>query len=281
MREAKSQKCVGHVRPRHPRSFRFMEGFGVHTFRLSTPRGVDVREVPLEAQGRPAVGRVGRGGAVNGAEPRLPRRDLWDAIGAGTFPSGSSASSSSTMTSPTASTSTSSTRPSSFPRAGAGSAGGRWFLTRWWTTSSPRRSRSRSAPRTVVPGSTSPTTRSCRAELLLPRHPAQAPRQPHFVHLPVTPPSARWPCSNRTGTCDGQPAGRANYEPTRGPRRRGAPGGSRPGFQTYAAEESARSAGSAPSCRRQTPGPAVLCSQTDVDSHIGPPHLRAQQVQRL
>ena len=36
-----------------PRSFRFMEGFGVHTFRFVNADGaVDVREVPLEAQAR-------------------------------------------------------------------------------------------------------------------------------------------------------------------------------------------------------------------------------------
>ena len=36
-----------------PRSFRFMEGFGVHTFRLRRRRRrVDVRQVPLEAEAR-------------------------------------------------------------------------------------------------------------------------------------------------------------------------------------------------------------------------------------
>ncbi len=43
-----------------PRSFRFMEGFGVHTFRFVNEAGrVDVREVPLEAEARPAVGACG------------------------------------------------------------------------------------------------------------------------------------------------------------------------------------------------------------------------------
>ena len=36
-----------------PRSFRFMEGFGVHTFRLVNARGqIDLRQVPLEAEAR-------------------------------------------------------------------------------------------------------------------------------------------------------------------------------------------------------------------------------------
>ena len=36
-----------------PRSFRIMEGFGVHTFRLVNAAGqVDLRQVPLEAEAR-------------------------------------------------------------------------------------------------------------------------------------------------------------------------------------------------------------------------------------
>ena len=46
-----------------PRSFRFMEGFGVHTFRLVNARGeFDLRQISLEAEARPAVGAVERGG---------------------------------------------------------------------------------------------------------------------------------------------------------------------------------------------------------------------------
>ena len=56
-----------------PRSFRFMEGFGVHTFRFVERRGrVDVREVPLEAEARAAVGGVERGGEDQRRRPRLP-----------------------------------------------------------------------------------------------------------------------------------------------------------------------------------------------------------------
>ena len=40
-----------------PRSFRFMEGFGVHTFRLINAQGkVDFRQVPLETEAGAAVG---------------------------------------------------------------------------------------------------------------------------------------------------------------------------------------------------------------------------------
>ena len=56
-----------------PRSFRFMEGFGVHTFRFVNAGGrVDVREVPLEAEARHAVGGVERGGEDQRRRPRLP-----------------------------------------------------------------------------------------------------------------------------------------------------------------------------------------------------------------
>ena len=56
-----------------PRSFRFMEGFGVHTFRLiNAGRPVDLREVPLEAEAGHAVGVVGRSGEDQRRRPGLP-----------------------------------------------------------------------------------------------------------------------------------------------------------------------------------------------------------------
>ena len=46
-----------------PRSYRMMQGFGVHTFRLVNAAGEShVRQVPLEAAGRHALAGVGRGG---------------------------------------------------------------------------------------------------------------------------------------------------------------------------------------------------------------------------
>ena len=51
-----------------PRSFRMMEGFGVHTFRLDRRRGqIDLREVPLAADARRCVRRLGRGRARSAA----------------------------------------------------------------------------------------------------------------------------------------------------------------------------------------------------------------------
>ena len=70
-----------------PRSFRFMEGFGVHTFRLIDGAG---KTTFVKFHWKPKLGlqSVAWNEAVklNGADPDYHRRDLWDAITAGTFP---------------------------------------------------------------------------------------------------------------------------------------------------------------------------------------------------
>jgi catalase len=70
-----------------PRSFRFMEGFGVHTFRLIDGAG---KTTFVKFHWKPKLGlqSVAWNEAVklNGADPNYHRRDLWDAITAGTFP---------------------------------------------------------------------------------------------------------------------------------------------------------------------------------------------------
>ena len=75
-----------------PRSFRFMEGFGVHTFRLVNADGqVDLRQVPLEAEARHAVGGLERGGEDQRRRSRLPSpRPLGRDPGRATSRSGSS-----------------------------------------------------------------------------------------------------------------------------------------------------------------------------------------------
>ena len=56
-----------------PRSFRFMEGFGVHTFRFVNAKGsIHVREAPLEAEAGHAVRAVGRGREDQRRRPGLP-----------------------------------------------------------------------------------------------------------------------------------------------------------------------------------------------------------------
>ncbi len=70
-----------------PRSFRFMEGFGVHTFRFTTDDG---RSTFVKFHWKPKLGlqSVAWNEAVkiNGADPDFHRRDLWDAIQSGNPP---------------------------------------------------------------------------------------------------------------------------------------------------------------------------------------------------
>ncbi len=70
-----------------PRSFRFMEGFGVHTFRLVNAEGVS-HYVKFHWKPRQGLQSVAWNEAVkiNGADPDFHRRDLWDAIDAGDYP---------------------------------------------------------------------------------------------------------------------------------------------------------------------------------------------------
>ena len=70
-----------------PRSFRFMEGFGVHSFRLIDADGAS-RYVKFHwkpAQGLQSV-LWNEAVKINGADPDFHRRDLWDAISTGDFP---------------------------------------------------------------------------------------------------------------------------------------------------------------------------------------------------
>ena len=70
-----------------PRSFRFMEGFGVHTFRFLDSEG---RATFVKFHWKPKAGLQSvlweEALRINGADPDFHRRDLWDTIGAGDFP---------------------------------------------------------------------------------------------------------------------------------------------------------------------------------------------------
>jgi len=70
-----------------PRSLRFMEGFGVHTFRLVNAKD---ESVFVKFHWKPKLGlqSVAWNEAVkiNGADPDFHRRDLWEAIKTGNFP---------------------------------------------------------------------------------------------------------------------------------------------------------------------------------------------------
>ncbi|HEU4805886.1 MAG TPA: catalase [Nitrobacter sp.] len=70
-----------------PRSFRFMEGFGVHTFRLINA-GNESTFVKFHWKPKLGLQSVLWNEAVkiNGADPDFHRRDLWTAIQSGNFP---------------------------------------------------------------------------------------------------------------------------------------------------------------------------------------------------
>src|SRR6476469_851573 len=70
-----------------PRSFRVMEGFGVHTFRFvnaqNESRFVKFHWKPVLGMQSVAWNEAVK---INGADPDFHRRDLWDAITTGAFP---------------------------------------------------------------------------------------------------------------------------------------------------------------------------------------------------
>ncbi len=70
-----------------PRSFRFMEGFGVHTFRLVNAEGTSHF---VKFHWKPRLGMQSvlwdEAVKINGADPDFHRRDLWDAIQKGEYP---------------------------------------------------------------------------------------------------------------------------------------------------------------------------------------------------
>ncbi len=70
-----------------PRSFRFMEGFGVHTFRLINEEN---KATFVKFHWKPKLGMQSllwdEAVKINGADPDFHRRDLWNAIQSGDFP---------------------------------------------------------------------------------------------------------------------------------------------------------------------------------------------------
>ncbi|MDB5802071.1 MAG: Catalase [Rhodocyclales bacterium] len=70
-----------------PRSYRMMEGFGVHTFRLVNAAN---ESFFVKFHWRPTIGSASvvwdEAVKINGADPDFHRRDLWEAIDKGSFP---------------------------------------------------------------------------------------------------------------------------------------------------------------------------------------------------
>ena len=70
-----------------PRSYRMMQGFGVHTFRLVNAQG---ESVFVKFHWSPVLGTHSvvwdEAVKISGADPDFHRRDLWEAIEAGAYP---------------------------------------------------------------------------------------------------------------------------------------------------------------------------------------------------
>ena len=85
-----------------PRSFRFMEGFGVHTFRMVNAKD---ESTFVKFLWKPKLGLQSvvwnEAVKINGADPDFHRRDLWEAIQSGNFPEWELGSNFSTKTLPT------------------------------------------------------------------------------------------------------------------------------------------------------------------------------------
>ena len=278
---------VGHVRPGDPALVPVHGGVRrPHLPPGQRARPVDLRQVPLEAEAGPAVGRLERGRQDQRRRPRLPPPRPVGRDHAGRLsPNGSWGSSCSTRRSPTASSSTCSTRPSSSPRRSCRSGGSAGSCsTGWSTTSSPRPSRSRSARRTSSRASTSPTIRCCRAATSptsTPRSSGSAARTSRTSRQRAEVPVRELPAGRPHG--DRQPDHAA---PTTSPTRGSAPTAARARTRRAASPASRRRRqGPSGGCARRAsptttarPGSSTSARPTSSAPHRGGVHLRAQQV---
>jgi catalase len=70
-----------------PRSYRTMEGFGIHTFRLINAEG---KATFVRFHWKPVAGKASlvwdEAQKLTGRDPDFHRRDLWEAIEAGDYP---------------------------------------------------------------------------------------------------------------------------------------------------------------------------------------------------
>ena len=145
-----------------PRSYRMMQGFGVHTFRFVNAEGesrfVKFHWTPVAGTHSLVWDEAVK---ISGADPDFHRRDLWEAIEAGAYPECELGVQ--VFTEEDAeSIELRRARRDQDRAGGTGAACARsaaWCSTAIRTTSSPRPSRSRSARRTSCPASTSPTIR--------------------------------------------------------------------------------------------------------------------------
>ena len=201
-----------------PRSFRFMEGFGVHTFRLVNAEG---KSTFVKFHWKPKLGMQSvvwnEAVKINGADPDFHRRDLWNAIQAGDFPEWELGLQlfDENSRSKFAFDVLDATKLIPEEQVPMRIRSGGSCSTAASTTSSPKPNRSRSARRTSCPASTSPTIRCCRgatSRISTRKSSGSAGRTSRY--LPINAPK----CPFHTLQQDGHmayvnPKGRANYEP--------------------------------------------------------------------
>ena len=222
-----------------PRSFRFMEGFGVHTFRFVNARG---RSTFVKFHWKPKQGMQSvlwdEAVKINGADPDFHRRDLWDAIEQGDFPEWELGIQAFDDRFADRFDFDVLDATKLIPEEVAPGAADRPAGARPHRRQLLRRDRAGRVlhRRTSCPASTSPTTRCCRAAT----SPTSTPRSsgsagPNFTHIPVNAPKCPMAHFQQDGhMAMANPVGRTNYEPNsrtgdeRGPRED--PGG---GFQTF------------------------------------------------
>ena len=225
-----------------PRSFRMMEGFGVHTFRLVDAKG---KSTFVKFHWRPIArrrfGALGRGGEDQRRRSRFPsprpvRRDRARRFPrVGVLYSGVRPENRRRVRVRRA------RRHQADPRgrSSRSSPSARWCSTATPTTSSPRPSRSPSTPATWCRASTSPTTRCCRAGCSPTPTPSSSGSAGRIsTSSRSTGRAARCATSSATASSAmNVPTGRVAYEPNSldpaGPRE-----SAERGFATYAEQES-------------------------------------------
>ena len=224
-----------------PRSFRFMEGFGVHTFRFVNADG---QSTFVKFHWKPKLGLQSvvwdEAVKINGADPDFHRRDLWDAIQRRRLPGvGARPAAVRRRRSPTSSTSTCSTPPSSSPRRRSPVRPvGRLVLDRVVDNFFAETEQVAFCTQNIVPGidfTNDPLLQGRNFSYL----DTQLKRlgSPNFTHLPVNAPKCPFAHFQQDGhMAMVNPLGRANYEPNSwGARAAARARTRRSGFRTFPA----------------------------------------------
>ena len=201
-----------------PRSYRMMQGFGVHTFRFVNEQG---ESQFVKFHWKPVAGTHSlvwdEAVKISGADPDFHRRDLWEAIEAGAYPEWELGVQVFTEEDAERLQLRRARRDQDHSRR-AGAADSRsaaWCSTATRTTSSPRPSRSRSARRTSCRASTSPTIR-CSPGRIHSYVDTQISRLggPNFHEIPINAPVAQVHNNQRDGMHrQAINRGRVAYEP--------------------------------------------------------------------